>query len=75
MIAKKKSNFGITVESTDVYRKKKTTWHIMNGVLYCALVGAREGKCGRCIKLFIARSSVVMYEMIVSNAIPLFCPR
>ena len=29
--AKKKSNFGITVELTDVYRKKT---HIMNGVLH-----------------------------------------
>ena len=41
MIAKKKS-FEITVELTDVYRKKKTTRHIMNRVLYCALVHTRQ---------------------------------
>ena len=37
MIAKMKS-FEITVELTDVYRKKTTTRHKMNKVLYCALV-------------------------------------
>ena len=42
MIVKKKSNFGITVESTDVYRKKKTTRHIINRVLYFALVHTRQ---------------------------------
>ena len=63
MIAKKKSNFGITVESSDIYRKKKTTWHKMKG--YCIVQLYTHVKWGCSHTLWHIYHKFVMYDYVL----------